>query len=124
VRPVRLVRLLIFALMVLIATALLGRYVVHGTVDRESLAVAVARESGSADDLLGGSEPCRTTDRVGVWRCRVGDSEGSGTAVYRVSIRPGSSCWDARRIRDDSEAGMPRRAGGCVYRWQWSLFRS
>ncbi|MGE4178121.1 MAG: hypothetical protein AB7G65_20030 [Thermoleophilia bacterium] len=44
-----------------------------------------------------------------VWRCNVLDSEGSGSASYRVLVRAGSSCWRAQRIADHSERGMPPR---------------
>jgi hypothetical protein len=113
-------RIIGFALLVLVATALLGRYVMHGPVDRNRLAVSVAQATGSVDEAFGGPDPCRLTDRVGVYRCRVGDGEGSGTATYSVRLRPGSSCWDARRLIDASEGGMPRNPDGCVRAWQWS----
>jgi hypothetical protein len=116
----RLVRLLLFAVLVLVATALLGRYVVRGPADSDGLAVALARETRSADQMFD-EQRCRRTDRVGAYRCEVADSEGSGSAIYRVRVRPGSSCWDARRVRDLSGGDMPRRAEGCVYLWQWSL---
>ena len=74
-------------------------------------------------DLYLIEEGTRKRSTVGAFTQQNGisDGEGSGTAIYRVRVRPGSSCWNARRVRDLSGGDMPRRADGCVYLWQWSL---
>ena len=47
----------------------------------------------------------------------------SGVVGYRVTVRPASSCWDARILGTDPEVigGMPRTSAGCVRRWELSL---
>ena len=115
----RILRLLLLVVLVGVTGLLLARFVVRGPVDERSLAQAIVRETGSADRLLGATQPCRRTGRTGIFRCVA--SDGSGGADYRVRIRTGSSCFDGRRLRDDSEERMPRRVSGCVYLWQWSL---
>lgn len=112
---------LVGVVVLLAAFALLGRFVIHGPVRSDTLAVAVGRATGSAGELLGDAGDCRRERAERTWRCAVTDSEGSGGAGYRVRLRPGSSCWKARLVNDAAEGPMPRDAAGCVYRWQWSL---
>ncbi len=100
--------------------ALAARFVLHGKVTDHSLHRSVGLATGSSV-LLGGDPDACTPSRAGQWRCEVWDSGGSGTVVYAVRVRPDSSCWDARL---DSPTGepMPRTVGGCVHRWQWTVF--
>ena len=102
-----------------VAFAVLARFAIHGPVDRESLHIALERESHSAGDLLDSPGGCHRTQQPREWRCSVIDRSGSGGADYRVWLDGDSSCWHARRIGTGS---MPRRVHGCVYLWQWQLF--
>lgn len=96
---------------------LLGTLVLHGDVDRRSLAVSVGSAVGSADGLLGGPSPCvRRGART--WTCSVTD--GSAGSHYRVRVRAGSSCWDARRT-GPAYTLFPAAASGCVHRLEWTL---
>jgi hypothetical protein len=91
------------------------RFVLHGRVTTASLHTAVARESGSADLALGVRDGCRREDAPRTYTCFVGDRSGSAGVNYRVRLRPGSSCFDARTPRGHR---MPARISGCVYRRQ------
>jgi hypothetical protein len=108
--------------LLLMTAAWLARSVLHGPVNGDSLRFAVVERSGSADALLDSTEtPCRQHGPRGTWICVVGDAEGSGSVAYRVVVRPDSSCWRGRLVRDVGEGPMPRRIRGCVHLWQWSL---
>ena len=51
-----------------------------------------------------------------LWRCDVGDSQGSGSATYRLRM-DSRSCWHAWKLTPDSqEEGPPlkRQANACV----------
>lgn len=95
--------------------ALLAATTLHGPVEAQSLATSVERilDVGRvyADDAYG------CTPSQGGWDCVVPDKD-SGVAGYRVTVRPGTSCWQARLIGRNPEttAGMPRTASGCVRR--------
>jgi hypothetical protein len=106
------------AVVVFVAYAMLARFVLHGEVNAQSLSSSVASAAGSSGRL---GRPCQRGEQDAVWVCQVYDSEASGTARYRVMVRPGSSCWDDVLVLDWSEDGMPRSVSGCVHRWQWSL---
>lgn len=103
-----------------VAAAILGRYVVHGSVDGESLSVSVGQRVGSIDDALGDVTPCTRTSRRDVWRCSMSDARSSGAVPYEVRVEPGGSCWTARRAGANGTPGR-ERTDGCVYAWQWSL---
>ncbi len=113
-------RLLAALMVLLVATpvaavgyGLLARFVLHGEVTGASLAHSVARESPWG----GGQGSCERTGGDGQWRCTFADDSGT-EREYRVRVRAGSSCWDARRLRTP----RPTPAfGGCVRRWQGAL---
>lgn len=111
---------LVLAVAVFGAYAVLARFVLHGPVDRKTLAVSVTLRSGSVGPLVDKWGACARRTRS-TWRCTVVDTGDSGGATYRIDVRSGSSCWRGRLARDFSEAGMPREIAGCVHRWQWSL---
>jgi hypothetical protein len=112
--------LLAGAVVVFVAYALLARFVLHGPVGPGTLQVSVERTAGSALPRYRGR--CRRARRSGDWRCTISDHEGSGGVTYRVSVRPGSSCWHGEIVEDLSEgAPMPRKIDDCVHLWQWSL---
>ena len=102
--------LLIGAPVVLVTYALLARFVLHGEVNGRSLGRSVARESPWP-----GSGVCRRSPAPNEWRCDL--SDGSTTRTYRVRIRDGSSCWEARR----PDVARSEPFSGCVHRWQRSL---
>jgi hypothetical protein len=102
-------------LALLIAFALLARFVLHGPVTEESLALSLSRASGSADEALGSRGSCQRARRSGEWLCEVFD--GSGVVTYRVQA-PGS-CWNATRTGGPST--MPHDVSDCVHVWEWSL---
>jgi hypothetical protein len=137
------------ALLCAFAAPFVGRFVLHGPVNPQTLAIAVGRETNAADTSLLDKEPCgqvkvgtplkngvvgkvagklRTRASVktfgtagpGTWTCHVGDTAGAGSTTYRVVVKPGTSCWTADVIVDDSET--PRHdLTGCVHRWQWTI---
>lgn len=103
---------------VAVACAALPRFVIHGPVDAGSLATAV---DGAADSGSGELASCRRAPANKEWHCHLLDRDGSsGYVVYRVRVRPHSSCWTAT-LEDNSENGMSRKLSGCVHLWQWSL---
>ncbi|MDA0184902.1 hypothetical protein OJ997_31655 [Solirubrobacter phytolaccae] len=100
-----------------VAYALLARFVLHGPVDQRSLEVSVHRVA--AFGMLPEAAACERAE--GVWHCMAYDDSGGG-ASYEVKLRPGSSCWDGRRLQNASyEVDPPRELSGCVRRWQWSI---
>ena len=120
---VRVASLLLVVLLVAVlgagVFAVLARFVLHGEVTPRSLFVSVEDASGSAGLIFKDEGRCRPwRGREGLWRCTVRDAAGSGGATYRVRMRSGSSCWDARLTDDDSEGTMPEMLDGCVYRWE------
>jgi hypothetical protein len=98
-----------------VAYGLAARYVLHGRVTTASLHTAVARESGSADLRLGVRDGCRREDAPRTYTCFVGDRSGRAGVNYRVKLRAGSSCFEARTRRGHR---MPARITGCVRRRQ------
>ncbi len=98
---------------------MLTRWVVHGTVDRDSLAVSVTDVAGGS--ALGYQPPCNFLPGPGAWECEVPAPSNSGQDGYLVRVTPGTSCWTATRVYDGSEGDdLPDRADGCVRLWQWS----
>ncbi len=116
----RFFRLLVVSVVIFAAFALLARFVLHGEVSPTSLNESLATEAGSADQLLDVPGRCDRS-ASSTWECLIGDSSGSGGATYRVAVARGSSCWEAQRVDDFSESGMPRVVSGCVHLWQWSV---
>lgn len=100
-----------------VAAAVLGRWVVHGPVDAESLWESVYAEAGTMHVI--GPQRCRRA-ADDEWSCGVWDGAVSGNVSYRVRLRPGSSCWDAR-IPGRPAISLSRTLDGCVHRWQWSV---
>ncbi len=108
-------------LAVCVLYAVLSVTVLHGEVTASSLSQSVdgAIDVGGriyGDDSYG----CAPTERAGprVWTCTVPDAD-SGIVEYRVTVDDGS-CWEARLASSDPDqtGGMPKRASGCVRRWQ------
>lgn len=116
-----LVSLVVVAGVLTVGYALAARFVVHGPVTPAGLHDAVARESGSASSILGGSPSCRRLRASRTWSCVVFDASGSGAVEYRVRVRPASSCFDGRITGNFGEGGTQSRIGGCVYRARWKL---
>jgi hypothetical protein len=81
--------------------AILGKWVLHGPVNAQTLARSMELAG------IGGSASCARTSDAHVWECAVYSASSSHRVLVRV--RPGSSCWEARRT------------DGCVHRWQWAL---
>lgn len=103
----------------LLAYALVARFVLHGPVDSGSLSRSVEVAAGSS--TYGTESPCRRRSTAPRWRCSVWDASASGGVTYVVRVRPGGSCWDARLVGPNGEGPMPLRLSGCVHRWQWTL---
>jgi hypothetical protein len=101
--------------------AVLARWALHGPVHAQSLGVSMVRATGSLDDLFGDPSPCRRTARPDEWRCSVADPSFSGSLIYRVRVRPASSCWDGRLVSGTEGRYGDGTVSGCVHRWQWSL---
>jgi hypothetical protein len=106
------------------AVAGLGRFVLHGPVTGDRLALSMDREIG-AGGLNGDEVPACRPGSGTTWQCEAYSSELSGTIRYDVIQRTGSSCWDALRAERDARAAelataMPLRASGCVHRWRWT----
>lgn len=104
--------------------AVLSFTVLHGEMTASSLAQSVdgAIDVGSriyGDDVYG----CTPTESAGprAWTCTVPDAD-SGIVEYRVTVDDGS-CWKARLASSDPDqiSGMPKRASGCVRRWQLGI---
>jgi hypothetical protein len=95
------------------AYLLMASFVLHGDVNPWSLLQSVSRAAGSAA-VVGPS--CEMGGSGLIWTCTVLAGDGSGVGRYRVSVHHASSCWDAVRIRDQSENGMPDHLNGCVRR--------
>jgi hypothetical protein len=83
--------------------------VLHGEVNARSLFTSVEDEAGVSETPP--PRTCDRTERQREWTCRVLDSEGSGDVIYRVRVRPGSSCWDGT----GGGRGRPGRISGCVH---------
>ncbi len=128
----RLVRVLLVAGLVFASVALLARLVVHGPVDRVSLATSLTRASGSGGTMVGKHGSCRpwgTPVRLShrrppkgtvLWTCTVPDRAVSSVVRYRVRVRRGSSCWDALVVVQSTDTSLPRNVSGCVHLWQWT----
>ncbi|MCW2763194.1 MAG: hypothetical protein JWR85_3395 [Marmoricola sp.] len=86
------------------AYLLMASFALHGKVNPWSLLQSVSRAAGSAA-VIGPS--CERSRSGRVWTCTVVAGDGSGSGRYRVSVHHGSSCWDALRVLDQSEDGMP-----------------
>jgi hypothetical protein len=101
-------------------SAMASRWVLHGPVDGASLAKSVQLHSGGGS-IMFGVPPCEPLDGR-TWHCRVASDPGSGWSdAYRVTLRQGSSCWDARRTMAGSPA-LDDHLDGCVHLWQWTLW--
>lgn len=103
------------------AVAILGRWVLDGPVTASSLARSLAVDADVTPVTTRSTKACRPV-ADNEWRCTVDDTALSSTAEFLVTIRAGSSCWDARPLRLAAGSALPRRASGCVERWQWTLF--
>ena len=117
-------RRLLIAFVLLVAVAGLARFVLHGPVTGESLALSVDREIG-AGGMVDDELPACRRDTPATWRCEAYSSELSGPVRYDVVERANSSCWDAERAERSARAvelatDLPARASGCVHRWQWT----
>jgi hypothetical protein len=98
---------------------LAARFVLHGPVDAVSLAESVSLYSGGSGEMFG-IPPCEPAGAA--WDCRAEDDPGSGpSATYRVTVRDGSSCWDAHIIAQTGSR-LPANLAGCVHAWQWTLW--
>ena len=100
----RILRLLLLAVLVGVTGLVLARFVVRGPVDERSLAQAVVRETGSADRLLGATQPCRRTGRTGI------SVASPPTAAVARTIACGSG-RAARASTDGGSGTTPKR--GC-----------
>jgi hypothetical protein len=96
--------------------------VLHGSVDAHSLSKSVERVVDVGSRVYDDGYGCEQVRGSAAWECVIPDSD-SGIVGYRVAVRPGTSCWDARILATDREsmAGMPKTASGCVRRWEWGL---
>jgi hypothetical protein len=96
--------------------AVLAATKLHGSVDAHSLAASVERVVDVGGRIYDDDGYGCKRDR-GAWECVVPNSD-SGVAGYRVTVQPGTSCWQARIIGTDPEiiGGMPKTASGCVRR--------
>jgi hypothetical protein len=119
----RVALLLVLAVTAFAAYALTARFLLHGPVDRASLWRGVAAASGSASALPGFDDGGCVRKGPRTYDCSVSDPEGSGGGTYRVTVRPGSSCWTARHLggHGAEERRLPDAVDGCVRRWEWSL---
>ena len=85
-----------------------------GTPSAKALNYSLGTEVGGAP-LLGDVYKCKPRGER-LWQCDVADSQGSGSATYRLRIE-GRLCWHAWKLTPDSrEEGEPlkRRANACV----------
>ncbi len=106
--------------------AVLAVSVLHGEVDSDSLARSLEQEVGAGDHIYADIDyGCHRESgrRPRVWTCVVPNAD-SGVVDYRVEVQRGASCWTAIIASSDAEAGagMPKRAGGCVRRWEVGWF--
>src|SRR3954470_4703154 len=108
------------AVLAFLAYALHRAMLLHGPVTAESLATSVNDRIDVGSQIYEAAYGCRHDGRTHKWVCHVPDSDSSIVA-YRVTIRAGTSCWDARLLNKSPEqtAGMPDTASGCVRRWHW-----
>jgi hypothetical protein len=108
------------AVLTFMAYALLAATVLNGPVTAGPLATSVNRTIDVGSQIYDDAYGCRPDGRARTWVCNVPDSD-SGVVSYRVTVRTGTSCWDARLLNKHPEqtAGMPDTATGCVRRWQW-----
>jgi hypothetical protein len=88
----------------------------HGPVDARTLMLSVIEATDSTQEILEPGRTCRPRGAL-TWSCTVLDDEGSSQGTYRVVLRSGSSCWDARLL-GPSNPGLPRAASRCVHRWE------
>jgi hypothetical protein len=95
-----------------------------GSFSTRALSYSVTKEAGGSV-IAGPASPCRRTEGRGNrngerrYRCSIGDSGGSGGAMYTVRVE--GRCWKARRVRDFGfEGELKRRVEGCV-RWRDQL---
>lgn len=111
-------RLILIALLV-VGAASAARWVIHGPVNRDSLAEAVAIEAGSS---FTGSQ-CTLVRASGKWVCGITSREGSGTVTYELKMKDDSACFDGVKVASNSEPpeDEPKTISGCVHLWQWSL---
>jgi hypothetical protein len=76
----------------------------HAPVNADSLHDSIAIETGaSANDTDSGR--C-TKQAGGPWDCEVISFGGSSVQDYRVKVRPGTSCWEARTIDPNDPNGV------------------
>ncbi len=109
------------AIVLAVVVPVLMTRVLHGPVTAERLGISVGNVTGGG--TTGRCRPARVNDRLveGRWQCGVWLETGSSGVGYTVQMKPGSSCWTANlpgaASRDIGD--RPRRADGCVRRWEW-----
>lgn len=105
--------------LLVVGAASAARWVVHGPVNSDSLAEAVAIEAGASFPGSG----CTFVKKSRTWICMISSREGSGTVTYELTMQDDSSCFDGVKVASDSEPpeDEPKTISGCVHLWQWSL---
>lgn len=103
----------------MIGAASVARWVLHGPVNSDSLAEAVAIEAGS----LSSGSGCTFVKKSQTWVCEIPSREGSGSVTYELTMKDDSSCFDGVKVASESEPpeDEPKTISGCVHLWQWSL---
>jgi len=98
--------------LLLVLAMVIGRWVLHGPVTGRNLERSVASEA----KLPYSSDGCERLAAPRTWRCDI--SNDSDVETYFVRVKPGSSCWTARRTEREYPGDVPAESG-CVYLWQW-----